>query len=571
MDKIKTFLQQTKISSRVLFVLWIFFSIICNFENESKLLEIVDFAIFFLFPATINEVCKNPIFEGAHWRLIIFIRNTKTISRVLIQIWAIVGLILALSNPVNFVFSFPAAAIVYFPWIFVIERKNPVWIKKNTKDKLGNSVGDKTNLYTDKTYIECSRKIKKSHQINIRYFFGIIFLVNFLACLIAFIQNPVDNPTTGNQASGYLSMTIFFGFITLILYKPIILQQMKKIGILKQEDDTKIIIVEDDCDFSPVLSTDISMDDVLMEETVVDDELDIFEELDDDTDEFDPCDVSMVDGMDGHAFEYFCADLLRKNDFTDVSVTKGSGDQGVDILATKGGIKYAIQCKNYASALGNTPVQEVSAGKLFYNCHVGVVLTNSTFTSSAIALANATGVLLWDRNVLSDLMKVECPNKEKQEKKESDTYDRPQQRFIELNTSSKEIIQTEKLSYNNIQKSSIEMSQKKRIVVDNIEICIDINTMDQFNILLNDFGIETDEYDGDGLELLFDVFSRNGRTLPCDIDIVCNLYANTRKIATENEYLYKDDFRKRDSRSIYFSKRNIGKMATKIELYAKKG
>ena len=108
--------------------------------------------------------------------------------------------------------------------------------------------------------------------------------------------------------------------------------------------------------------------------------------------------------MSGHDFEYFCAELLRKNGFLDVKVTKGSGDQGVDILAKKDGIKYAIQCKNYASPLGNTPVQEVNAGKIYYRCHVGVVMTNSTFTQGAKTLAEATGVLLWDRSVLTQMM-----------------------------------------------------------------------------------------------------------------------------------------------------------------------
>lgn len=117
-------------------------------------------------------------------------------------------------------------------------------------------------------------------------------------------------------------------------------------------------------------------------------------------------DISLIDGMEGHEFEYFCAELLKKDGFSDVSVTKGSGDQGVDILAMKGGVKYAIQCKNYSSPLGNTPVQEVSAGKLFYNCHVGVVMTNSTFTSGAKALAQATGVLLWDRTTLQKMMDI---------------------------------------------------------------------------------------------------------------------------------------------------------------------
>lgn len=114
--------------------------------------------------------------------------------------------------------------------------------------------------------------------------------------------------------------------------------------------------------------------------------------------------ISSVDEMDGHEFEYFCADVLKKNGFADVSVTKGSGDQGVDILANRGGVKYAIQCKHYSSPLGNKPIQEVNAGKTFYNCHVGVVMTNSTFTTGALALAEATGVLLWDNTELQRMI-----------------------------------------------------------------------------------------------------------------------------------------------------------------------
>ena len=110
-----------------------------------------------------------------------------------------------------------------------------------------------------------------------------------------------------------------------------------------------------------------------------------------------------ADVTTGHQFEYYCAELLKNNGFEQVQVTPGSNDQGVDILAQKDGIKYAIQCKYYSTPLGNTPVQEVNAGKTFYGCHVGVVLTNSTFTPSAKALASSTGVLLWDKNKLYEL------------------------------------------------------------------------------------------------------------------------------------------------------------------------
>ncbi len=126
-------------------------------------------------------------------------------------------------------------------------------------------------------------------------------------------------------------------------------------------------------------------------------------ELEDDEGAFVP--VTVTDGMDGHEFEQFCAELLRKNGFSKAEVTPGSGDQGVDILAEKDGVKYAVQCKSYSSQLGNTPVQEINAGKVYYGCHVGAVMTNSTFTQGAVSLAEATGVLLWDRDRLSEMMK----------------------------------------------------------------------------------------------------------------------------------------------------------------------
>lgn len=110
------------------------------------------------------------------------------------------------------------------------------------------------------------------------------------------------------------------------------------------------------------------------------------------------------DTMEGHDFEYFCAGLLRKDGFTNVEVTKGSGDQGIDIIAEKGGIKYGIQCKCYSSNIGNSAVQQAFAGKTFYGCHVAVVLTNRFFTTSAKALAEQNKVLLWDRDYLQALV-----------------------------------------------------------------------------------------------------------------------------------------------------------------------
>lgn len=113
---------------------------------------------------------------------------------------------------------------------------------------------------------------------------------------------------------------------------------------------------------------------------------------------------SEMDDMEGHEFEYFCADLLRDNGFTEVEVTRGSGDYGVDILAEKDGITYAVQCKCHTDPIGIRAVQEVYAGRDYYDRMVGVVMTNQYFTSSAVHAAEKLKILLWDRGYVEEMM-----------------------------------------------------------------------------------------------------------------------------------------------------------------------
>jgi restriction system protein len=108
--------------------------------------------------------------------------------------------------------------------------------------------------------------------------------------------------------------------------------------------------------------------------------------------------------MDGHEFEEYCANVLKKNDYINVEITKGSGDHGVDILAEReNGTTYAIQCKCYSSNIGNKAVQEIFSGKSIYNRHIGVVMTNQYFTPAAKEAASKSGILLWDRDYLEKM------------------------------------------------------------------------------------------------------------------------------------------------------------------------
>ena len=89
----------------------------------------------------------------------------------------------------------------------------------------------------------------------------------------------------------------------------------------------------------------------------------------------------------------------------DAKTTKGSGDQGADVLATKNGVSFAIQCKKYSKPVGNKAVQEANAGRDFYKQDYGVVVSNAGFTKSARQVAHACGIILLNDNQLEDLLK----------------------------------------------------------------------------------------------------------------------------------------------------------------------
>lgn len=113
---------------------------------------------------------------------------------------------------------------------------------------------------------------------------------------------------------------------------------------------------------------------------------------------------SDIDLMEGHDFERYCAALLQQHGFQEVEVTRGSGDYGIDILAEKDGVTYAIQCKCYGSPVGVKAVQEAYAGRDYYDRMVGAVLTNQYFTQPAVEAAKKLKILLWDRGYLESMM-----------------------------------------------------------------------------------------------------------------------------------------------------------------------
>lgn len=118
------------------------------------------------------------------------------------------------------------------------------------------------------------------------------------------------------------------------------------------------------------------------------------------------CNFQYIDSLDGWEFESFTAELLENLGYSNIIITEGSGDYGIDVVASKDSVNYAFQCKNYSQAVGNKAIQEAYSGKNYYNCHVAIVITNNYFTNSANNQAKANGVVLWDRDKLNELIKT---------------------------------------------------------------------------------------------------------------------------------------------------------------------
>lgn len=117
---------------------------------------------------------------------------------------------------------------------------------------------------------------------------------------------------------------------------------------------------------------------------------------------------AVPDGIDPVGYEHLVAARLREVGWT-ATTTPTTGDQGADVLASRGAVVMVVQCKRYATAVGNKAVQEVVAARLHYGAQHAVVVASNGFTRSARDLAATSKVLLLhhdDMNGLDGLLKA---------------------------------------------------------------------------------------------------------------------------------------------------------------------
>lgn len=104
--------------------------------------------------------------------------------------------------------------------------------------------------------------------------------------------------------------------------------------------------------------------------------------------------------MSPYAFEKLAQRLLRECGFSDVEVTKKTGDGGIDgtgKLRINGIFSFnvAFQCKRYKGAVGAPEIRDFR-GSLSTNIEKGVLLTTGSFTRAALEEASSEGKRLID-------------------------------------------------------------------------------------------------------------------------------------------------------------------------------
>lgn len=119
--------------------------------------------------------------------------------------------------------------------------------------------------------------------------------------------------------------------------------------------------------------------------------------------------------LNGYEFEEYLKNLFELLGYT-VLKTSLSGDQGADLIISKGGEKIVVQAKKYNGAVSNKAIQEIVAAKNHYKADKAIVATNSKFTKNAIELALSNDVELWDGTKLKEVIKsIETKKNESEE------------------------------------------------------------------------------------------------------------------------------------------------------------
>ena len=113
--------------------------------------------------------------------------------------------------------------------------------------------------------------------------------------------------------------------------------------------------------------------------------------------------IKEIDVMNGREFENYLGALFEAMGY-EVEMTPASGDYGADLLIETDEKCIVVQAKRYSKAVGISSIQEVFSAKMYYQADEAWVVTNHSFSKNARELAKRSGVKLFAREELIQLM-----------------------------------------------------------------------------------------------------------------------------------------------------------------------
>lgn len=115
--------------------------------------------------------------------------------------------------------------------------------------------------------------------------------------------------------------------------------------------------------------------------------------------------------MKPEEFEEHIADIFDKMGY-DTNLTPKSYDYGVDIIATNKDEKIAIQVKMYETRPVNyKDIMYLYAGKDYYDCNKGLLITTGSCDPLAVSVANKLGIEIQENFVTTNIQAIS--NKDK--------------------------------------------------------------------------------------------------------------------------------------------------------------
>lgn len=108
--------------------------------------------------------------------------------------------------------------------------------------------------------------------------------------------------------------------------------------------------------------------------------------------------IATIRGLNGHEFEHWRAELLRRSGSVEVQEVGGPRDFGADIIARlPDGRRAVVQCKRHAKTLGSKDVQAFNGTAWTYHgAQVALMLTTGRPTAPALEFARLSGIVIVD-------------------------------------------------------------------------------------------------------------------------------------------------------------------------------